>query len=133
MTTDASKTRWGCSLGNVSTGCQWNPGESEKNINWLETKAILFNLKSFTGHICQKLVKIHSDNTTAVCCINHMGTSHSKAINLLVKGIWEFCNKSNVWITVAHIPGKHNVTADFLVEEGLILSVVLCCLAHQQH
>jgi hypothetical protein len=26
--------------------------------------------------------------------------------------IWDFCIKNNIWITAAHIPGKHNVIAD---------------------
>jgi hypothetical protein len=36
MTTDASKTGWGCSLDGTSTGGSWDPGESAKHINWLE-------------------------------------------------------------------------------------------------
>ena len=87
MTTDASKTGWGCSFGNISTGGLWNPGESENHINWLKVKAILFSLKSFVHHICQKHVKILSDNTTAVSCINHMGTSYSKEIHFIVTEI----------------------------------------------
>ena len=118
MTTDASKTGWGCSLAGTPTGGSWEPGKSEKHINWLEVKAILLTLKSFVDHICQKHVKILSDNTTAVCCINHVGTSHSKEINLLVTEIWDFCIKKNIWITVAHIPGKHNVIADFESRRG---------------
>ena len=118
MTTDASKMGWGCSLAGTPTGGSWDPGESEKHINWLEVKAILLSLKSFVDHICQKHVKILSDNTTAVCCINHMGTSHSKEINLLVTEIWDFCIKNNIWITVAHIPGKYNVIADFESKRG---------------
>ncbi|CAB4044636.1 Hypothetical predicted protein [Paramuricea clavata] len=47
MTTDASKTGWGCSLAGTPTGGSWDSGESEKHINWLEVKAILLSLKSF--------------------------------------------------------------------------------------
>ena len=118
MTTDASKTGSGCSLGNISTGGLWNPEESENHINWLEVKAMLFSLKSFVHHICQKHVKILSDNTTAVSYINHMGTSHSKEIHFLVTEIWDFGIKNNIWITVAHIPGKQNVVADFESRKG---------------
>ncbi|CAB4027111.1 Hypothetical predicted protein [Paramuricea clavata] len=46
MTTDASKTGWaGCSLAGTPTGGSWDPGGSEKHINWLEVKAILLSLK----------------------------------------------------------------------------------------
>ncbi len=54
MTTDASKTGWGCSLGSLSTGGSWDPGESQKHINWLEVKVTLLSLKSFADHICHK-------------------------------------------------------------------------------
>ncbi|CAB4006473.1 Pre-mRNA-splicing factor cwc-26, partial [Paramuricea clavata] len=118
MTTDASITGWGCSLAGTPTGGSWDSGESEEHINWLEVKAILLGLKSFADHICQKHVKIISDNATAVCCINHMGTNHSKEINLLVKEIWDFCITNSIWITVAHIPGKQNVIADFESRTG---------------
>jgi hypothetical protein len=47
-----------------------------------------------------------------------MGTSHSKEINLLVKEIWDFCITTNIWITLAHIPGKQNVIADFESRRG---------------
>jgi hypothetical protein len=47
-----------------------------------------------------------------------MGTSHFKEINLLVTEIWDFCIKNNIWITVAHIPGKHNVIAGFESRRG---------------
>ena len=35
-----------------------------EHINWLEVKAILLSLKPFVDHICQKHVKILSDNAT---------------------------------------------------------------------
>ena len=64
MTTDASITGWSCSLAGTPTGSSWDPGESEKHINWLEVKAMLLSLKLFVDHIYQKHVKILSDNTT---------------------------------------------------------------------
>ena len=63
-------------MSNVSTGGAWLPDEKLMHINVLELKAILLALKSFvkTSH---KHIKIMSDNTTAIYCINKMGTSHS--------------------------------------------------------
>ena len=41
-----------------------------------------------------------------------MGTNHSQSCNPLCKSIWEWCIFRNIWISVAHIPGKLNVDAD---------------------
>ena len=51
------------------------------------------------------------DNTTAVACINHFGTSHSTACNDLMFTIWECCIAREIWLTAAHIPGKKNTAA----------------------
>ena len=73
--TDASLDVWGASMCKVSTGRAWLLDEKLMHINVLELKTILLALKSFvkTSH---KDVKIMYDNTTAVHCINEMGTSH---------------------------------------------------------
>ena len=47
MTTDASKTGWGCPLLEAPTGCQWTPKEASEHINFLEIKAVLLGLQSF--------------------------------------------------------------------------------------
>ena len=54
-----------------------------------------------------------SDNTSAVTCIGQMGICHSKANNSLIIQIWEWCIAHDVWITMAHIPGKENIQADW--------------------
>ena len=57
------------------------------------------------------------NNITAVDVINHMGTSHPDSCNSLAKEIWEWCIardiRLSVWLSVAHIPGKQNLFADF--------------------
>ena len=52
------------------------------------------------------------DNTTAVACVNKMGTSHSKHCNMITKQIWDFCIEKGVWLSAAHVPGRENVDAD---------------------
>ena len=109
--TDASLEGWGASMGNVSTGGGWLPDEKLMHINVLELKAILLALKSFvkTSH---KHIKIMSDNTTAIHCINKMGTSHSMECHHQVLNIWEWAIIHKSHLSVAHIPGKLNTVAD---------------------
>jgi hypothetical protein len=66
MTTDASKTGWGCSLAGTPTGGSRDPGESEKHINWLEVKAILhitqskIICRSYLSEACKNPIRQHN-------------------------------------------------------------------------
>ena len=103
---------WGCNLEGSPTGGCWTPTEAENHINYLDTKAVLFGLQSFCSKIAGHSINILIDNTTAVACLNVMGTCHSPSINTLVIEIWEWCIKHNVWLTASHIAGKDNIVAD---------------------
>ena len=112
LTSDASKTGWGCTCKQVRSGGEWLPEEREFHINYLELKAAWFALKCFVEQVKGKHVRIMIDNTTAVACINHMGTSHSDACNLITHTIWQWCIDNYVWLSAAYIPGKENTAAD---------------------
>ena len=107
--TDASLEGWGASIGNVSKGGASLPDEKLMHINVLELKAILLALKSFvkTSH---KHIKIMSDNTTAIHCINKMGTSHSMECHHEVLKIWERAIIYKNHLSAAHILGKLNTS-----------------------
>ena len=112
MTTDASKTGWGCTCQGTPTGGSWTADEAENYINYLETMAVLLGLRSFSDIISGKSITVLIDNTTAVACLNQMGTCHSTTINRLVVNIWEWCITHNIWLTASHIPGINNTAAD---------------------
>ena len=112
--TDASNIGWGGVIkGQARAGDNWTPTEANNHINYLELLAILYSLQAFKENIKNAHVKVMCDNTTAVSCINHMGTSHSDLCNTLTKAIWEWCAKYNIWLTAAHIPGVDNESADY--------------------
>ena len=52
------------------------PDEKQMHINVLELKAVLLSQKSFV-ETSYKRIKIMSENTTAIHCINKMVTLHS--------------------------------------------------------
>ena len=112
ISTDASLTGWGCHCEGVSSGGQWLASEKDFHINYLELKAVLLALKSFRSKTASQHVRLMIDNTTAVCCINKMGTSHSDACNDITHAIWSWCVHNNTWISAAHIPGTLNTEAD---------------------
>ena len=76
---DASHEGWGASYGNTPTGGAWLPNEKRLHINVLKLKAIFLALKAFIK-TKNEHVKIMCDNTTAIFCINKMGTSHSISV-----------------------------------------------------
>jgi hypothetical protein len=112
INSDASLSGWGGVSGEVATGGHWTPHEANHHINYLELLAAFFVLKSFHHTIIKKHVKIMIDNTTAVAVINNMGTCHSDPCNSIACAIWQFCERNNIWLTAAYIPGKLNNTAD---------------------
>lgn len=112
LSTDASLIGWGACIDTTTTGGNWTPDERAHDINYLEILAVFLALQSFSSVIAGKHVKLLVDNTTAVFSINNMGTCHSKGNNTSVVKMWEWCIINNVWLTVAHIPGRQNTAAD---------------------
>ena len=81
LTTDASSTGWGCTLGQKRTGGYWTKEETQHHINYLELLAIFLALQAFSDSLMGKHVKVMIDNMTALTDINHMGTSKSAIRN----------------------------------------------------
>lgn len=110
---DASDEGWGCECESARANGTWLPVEAAFQINYRELKAGLFALQSFLSEVENKHVRLMMDNTTAVACVNHMGTSHSRVCNEITFTIWQWCLQHNVWISAAFIPGKENTAADY--------------------
>lgn len=113
ITTDASLVGWGAEYEGVSSGGNWTLVESKYHINYLEMLAVYLGLQTFAKDKAHTHIRVMCDNTTAVNIINNMGTSHSDSCNSIAKEIWEWCIIRDIWLSVAHIPGKHNLIADF--------------------
>ena len=91
-------------------------GLKQKRVNHINEKellAIFYTLKSFKFDLQGKLIKVFSDNTTAVTVKNKIGTCRNRALNKRAQQIWFLCQQFHIWITVSHIPGKENFEADF--------------------
>ena len=112
VTSDASFTGWGCDCEGVHSGGQWLPAERMYHMNYLELKAVFFALQCFLSKLQSKHVRLMMDNTTAMACINHMGTNHSLSCNQITQAIWNWCISNKIWINAAHIPGRENVVAN---------------------
>ena len=80
------------------------------HINVLGLKAILFGHRSLYDHICDSHMKILSDNTTAVHCINNMGSC--RYCDKITKSIWKWAIKKRLWLSSEHRPVRSNIKAD---------------------
>ena len=114
INTDASTAGWGCFDRETGgkTGGRWDPQEQTNHINYLELKAILLGLLSFTRNRTGKHIRVMTDNTTAKACtcINKQGSTQSAKCNEITREIWEYAN--DLWLTAAFCPGRENVEAD---------------------
>ena len=107
---DASLTGWGGSFGSLTTGGLWGV-EDLAHINILELKAALFTLKALCSHLSDKYIQLRMDNTTAVACVNNMGSIKPSLLSV-TKQLIQWADSRNITLTAAHIPGVDNVIAD---------------------
>ena len=111
LTTDACPTGWGAvTRGNRTSGI-FSAFEQDQHINVLELKAVLFGLKALIPYT-NTHIKVLSDNTTTVHCINNMGSCKSIECDLITTDIWEWTRVTNNWLIASHIPGVFNEEAD---------------------
>ena len=90
----------------------WNESKTEQHINYLELKAVYFGLKALCEKCKHKHARIMTDNTAAVHNINNIGTIKSQICKDLVKDVWNWAIKREIWLLAAHIPGSQNIIAD---------------------
>jgi len=111
--TDASHQGWGCHAPstNVTTAGRWTMEEQQYHINVLELYAVLYSLQSLFPNRNREHLRVMTDNTTTMLCINNQ-RSTSLHCNRLARDIWDWCLSQHIWISAAHCPGILNVEAD---------------------
>lgn len=113
LTTDASKTGWGATLGELTAHGFWNSSESRQSSNWREMQGVVRAVRYFASRIQGQSVIIRTDNTTTKWNLQRMN-SRSRELLLLVKAFWELCREWEIRPQFQHIAGKLNQTADSL-------------------
>ena len=88
--TDTSSEGWGAVLytkgkKHVETGGRWSASEKNEHINFLELKAIHFDLLCFGNELLGSHVTINSNNTSAVSYINFMKAVVAKNLIILAE------------------------------------------------
>ena len=88
--------------------------ESQNHINNLELRAIYISPKSLCNDYCNTHICVLTDNTCAVSYINNFDGCRSRTCNIVTRDIWMWALERNNWLTVAHLAGKYNTSADVL-------------------
>ena len=114
LTTDASNTGWGAVMGNQTAQDYWTTEESLYQINILELIAIKHGMMSLLKDTHNKCLLIKSDSTVALSYIRKKGGTKCKIMTELATQIWEFAKQRSITLSTQHIPGKHNLHADYL-------------------
>lgn len=110
--TDASKLGWGAYCDSSSTGGLWDRKQSKLHINHLELIAAYYGLRLYAKSCTESNILMRIDNTTAICCINKMGSVRYKHLHKVSRKIWKFCEERRIVVRATYISSKANVIAD---------------------
>ncbi|XP_045105475.1 uncharacterized protein LOC123500986 [Portunus trituberculatus] len=110
MFSDACLTGWGAVVGDAKTGGHWAHEELD-HINCLELKAILLGLRSLCKDTKETHIRLRSDNSTTVACIERCGSTKPN-LNTLIEQIFEWAESRGITLSAQHIEGLQNVEAD---------------------
>lgn len=111
---DASLYGWGASMNNLHAKGKWNDTQKMLHINCLELIAVGNALKAFCSDHKNCSILLRVDNKTAISYINKLGGCRSEHLHEIAKGIIEWCNERNLFISATYIKSKDNVVADSL-------------------
>lgn len=110
ISTDASLTGWGAKLGSMVTGGNWSSHELD-HINCLELKAVLLGLQSLCKDHGDTHIRLRSDNTTVVACIDRCASTKLSLLTI-IEQIFEWANLKNITLSAEYIKGTENIDAD---------------------
>lgn len=111
---DVSDTGWGVTSTHVETAGHWKRQESDLSINLRELKPILFALQLHAKEYEGGVIKIYSDNVTALKYAKKSGGTVSLFLQELALEIQEVTATYNLQVRYQHIQGIKNVQADAL-------------------
>ncbi|VEN46531.1 unnamed protein product [Callosobruchus maculatus] len=109
---DASTTGWGIYCQGKKSHGFWSKDEMSEHINYLELLAAFFAIKCFASSVSDCDILCRIDNTTAIACINRMGSVRYPKLHALSRKIWQWCEKRNIFVYASYIKSKDNIEAD---------------------
>lgn len=114
VTTDASLSGWGATLGDLAVGGVWTENQCQLHINVLELTTVFLALKHFLPLLRHHHVLVRTDNTAVVAYINHQGGLRSLRLHRIARDIILWAHAHLQSLRATHVPGVLNVRADRL-------------------
>ena len=96
---------WGSYLKPLRTSGMFTRSQLFWHINRKELIAIFLSLKFFLKSQENVHVQIMTDNSKSVSHLNHMGGTKSVTLSNLALGIWRWCLRKAIHISVVHVAG----------------------------
>lgn len=90
----------------------WTVEEKVEHINLLELKAAYYALRCFASNVVSQDIILRVDNTTAIACINKMGSIRYPKFAEVTRLIWQWCERRDIYIFASYIKSSENVVAD---------------------
>nr|WP_253308900.1 reverse transcriptase domain-containing protein [Rickettsia endosymbiont of Ceutorhynchus assimilis] len=109
---DASTSGWGSYCEEKRAHGFWNRDELREHINYLELLAAFFAIRCFASNLSHSNILCRIDNTTAIACINRMGSVRYPKLNSLARKFWQWCEKRKILVYASYIKSQDNVEAD---------------------
>ena len=118
LTTDASPTGYGAVLQigarRLKLARFWSRTEASKSQNWRELTGLVRSFQHWLPLLkAAKIVRIRTDNTTALSCVRRLGSRHrhlGRAVEPLVRSVL----RHRMHVQAYHVPGVLNTAADRL-------------------
>ena len=118
---DASDEGWGAHLGRSVISGTWSPQEKRLSINFKELRAIHLGLRHFHLELENRVVAIHSDNTTALAYLRNSGGTKNVLLNKEAQSLIRWAELKGIGLVPQYIQGKLNVLADSLSRKDQII------------
>ena len=100
-------------LGGHALKGTWSGPLAKCHINILELATVFIALKRLQIKPSRH-VRVHSDNSTVVACLNRGGSSRSKPLNSWTTSIMSLLSARRIHVSAFHLAGIRNVVADVL-------------------
>jgi ribonuclease HI len=113
ITTDASASGWGATLGKLQASGFWDMETKRASSNQRELLAVVMAIMSFKDKIRGKDIRILSDNATTVAQINLL-SGRTQKLNKILRRLVNLSSELGIRLTATHLPGDQNTTADAL-------------------
>ena len=111
---DTSDQGWSATVVDQFVSGRWLEGELLLSVNHRELLAVQRGLREFQNLLFGQVVKVFSDNTTALSYLCRQGGTFSPVLNKVSQQILRWAELKEISVRPQFVPGQDNVVTDTL-------------------